>query len=84
MAAGGLKAAEVNVGRSVTERNPVSIVAGLAERYVHHLCHALGLGKCAMPCSKWSSYERGVVKWNEGRNERSGMKDTEAAVTNAV
>src|ERR1035437_5551207 len=31
-----------------------------------------------MPCleAKLFSYERGVMKRNEGRNERSGMKDT--------
>lgn len=41
-------------------------------------------GKDALPCSKWSGYERGVMKRNEGSNERSGVKDTIAAVTNAV
>ena len=33
-------------------------------------------------CSKWASGERGVMKRNEGRNERSGMRNTEAAVRN--
>ena len=32
--------------------------------------------------SKMYSYERGVMKRNEGSNERSGVKDTEAAVRN--
>ncbi|MBS1750528.1 MAG: hypothetical protein JST63_11530 [Bacteroidetes bacterium] len=45
---------------------------------------AMWVGKNALPCSKWSGYERGVMKRNEGSNERSGVKDTVAAVTNAV
>lgn len=36
----------------------------------------------ALPCSKWFSCERGVMKRNEGRNERSGVKDTVAAGRN--
>jgi len=32
--------------------------------------------------SKWFSYERGVMKRNEGSNERSGVRDTVAAVRN--
>ena len=38
LAAGGLNATEMNVGRSGAECNPVSIVAWLAKRHVHHLC----------------------------------------------
>ncbi|XVJ66352.1 MAG: hypothetical protein HEQ40_09430 [Lacibacter sp.] len=36
----------------------------------------------ALPWSKWLSCERGVMKRNEGRNERSGVKNTVAAVRN--
>jgi len=46
----------------------------------HVYCFVSGLD--ALPWSKWISCERGVMKRNEGRNERSGVKDTEAAVRN--
>ena len=36
----------------------------------------------AQPWSKCVSCERGVMKRNEGSNERSGVKDTRAAVRN--
>ncbi|MBX2935319.1 MAG: hypothetical protein KF825_13825 [Ferruginibacter sp.] len=40
------------------------------------------VGKDALPLSKFVSYERGETERNEGRNERSGVKDTVAAVRN--
>lgn len=41
LAAGGLNATEMNVGRSVAEWNPVSIVAWLAKGFVQPCSHAL-------------------------------------------
>jgi len=46
------------------------------------MCIALCVAWDALPCSKWFSCERGVMKRNEGSNERSGVKDTVAAVRN--
>ena len=71
MAAGGLNATEMNVGRSVAEWNPVSIVAvalrkGMCIPFVKWRREWL---RDAMPGSKWSGYERGVMERNEGRNE---------------
>jgi len=55
----------------------------LAERQVHsHVCGFLCVAWDVLPWSKWFSCERGVMKRNEGRNERSGVKDTVAAVRN--
>lgn len=74
---GGTDATEVNEGRKCSgmELGEYGRV-GFVKRYVHHLCFDLLWAKCAMPFSKLIGYERGVMKRNEGRNERSGMKDT--------
>ena len=61
----------------------MSIVGLACEGLVHSLCAWLmGLGKGCPALKQMNSYEQGVMKRNEGSNERSGMKDTIAAVRN--
>ena len=55
---------------------------GLRKAGAFPVCWDVCLAWDALPCSKWFSYERGVMKRNEGSNERSGVKDTVAAVRN--
>ena len=82
LAAGGLNATEMNVGRSEAEWNPVSIVGSACERLVHSMCFALCLAMECPAMKQMISYERGEMKRNGGRNERGGVKDTVAAVRN--
>jgi hypothetical protein len=56
-------------------------------------CAVAGAFPCELVCAcvkgcpamkQIESYERGVMKRNGGRNERSGMKATRAAVRNTI
>ena len=49
---------------------------------MHPLCVVLCLAKGMPDLKQMDSCERGVMKRNEGSNERSGVKDTVAAVRN--
>jgi len=62
----------------------VSIVGLACERLVHSLvCCFRAWLKESPALKQMDSYERGVMKRNEGSNERSGVKDTVAARTKA-
>ena len=61
----------------------MSIVALACERLVHSLvCWFVYWLKGCPALKQMKSYERGVMKRNGGSNERSGVKDTVAAVRN--
>jgi hypothetical protein len=67
---------------SATEWNPANIVDRLANgKCIPLIDFVPGYGCLTMEQLK--SYKRGGVKWNEEENERSFVKDTGAAVTNA-
>ncbi|MEO7263312.1 MAG: hypothetical protein ABIW38_00300 [Ferruginibacter sp.] len=61
----------------------MSIVGMACEKAgASQVCCFLCVAWDALPWSKWLSCERGLMKRNEGRNKRSGVKDTVAAVRN--
>lgn len=55
----------------------------LAKGWCIPMCVVLCLAMGCPALKQMNSYERGVMKRNGGRNERSGVKDTEAARTKA-
>ena len=71
MAAGGLKATEMNVGRSVAEWNPVSIVARLAKGFVQPYSPAL----CVRSGCQALEQMVGLRTWCNGSGTQDEMNE---------